>query len=134
MWLTPGNVNDTTELGRVLDGIRVPRLGPGRPRTRPDRVLGDKGYSSRKNREMLAARGIKITIPERDDQKGHRVRRGSAGGRPYKFDSEIYRGRNVVERCFAVFKQWRGIASRYDKKVANFLGGVTLASLFIWIR
>lgn len=130
--LTGGNIADTTELGPVLDGIGVPRPGPGRPRTRPDRVVADKGYSSRANRTMLSRRGIKVTIPERNDQLANRRRRGSAGGRPYAFDPGIYRRRNVVERAFNRFKNWRGLASRYDKTAVNYLGGLTLASLLLW--
>jgi len=130
--LTAGNVNDTTELEGVLAGIRVSRAGPGRPRTRPDRVVADKGYSSRANRRLLARRGIKTTIPERDDQLAHRTRRGAKGGRPYTFDPAVYRRRNVVERCFNRLKQWRGLATRYDKTATNYLGALTLASLLIW--
>jgi transposase len=132
LWLTAGNVNDTTELGALMDGIRVQRVGRGRPRTRPDVLIADKGYSSRANRRMLSARGIRVVIPERDDQAGHRRRRGSMGGRPYQFDPEIYRARNVVERGFNRFKHWRGLASRYDKTAINYLGGLTLASLLLW--
>ena len=72
--MTAGNINDTTMLSTVLDGIRVPRLGPGRPRTRPDRVLADKGYPSKANRAWLRARGIAATIPEREDQIAHRAK------------------------------------------------------------
>jgi transposase len=132
LWLTGGNVNDSTELGAVLAGICVPRLGSGRPRTRPDRLLGDKGYSSRGNRALLAARGVKVTIPEKDDQAGHRRRRGSAGGRPFAFDPTIYKRRNVVERGFNRFKHWRGLASRFDKTAVCYLGGLTLAALLLW--
>lgn len=133
LWLTGGNTNDTTELEAVLDRIRIPRP-IGRPRTTPDRVIADKGYSSRGNRKLLAGRGIKVTIPERDDQKGHRLRRGPGGGRAYAFDPEIYRGRNVVERCFSWLKHWRAIATRYDKKATNYLGALTVASLLLWAR
>lgn len=115
----------------MLAGIRVPRP-TGRPRTRPDRVIADKGYSSKANRALLAHRGIKATIPERDDQLGHRRRRGSAGGRPYAFDAVIYRARNIVERCFGWLKHWRGIATRYDKKAVNYLGALQLRSLLLW--
>lgn len=132
LWLTGGNVNDSTELAAVMAGIYVARLGPGRPRTRPDRLIGDKGYSSRGNRALLADRGIKVTIPEKDDQLGHRRRRGSAGGRPYAFDPSIYKNRNVVERGFNRFKHWRGLASRFDKTAVCYLGGLTLASLLLW--
>lgn len=133
MWLTGGNTADTTELEAVLERIRVPRP-VGRPRTRPDRIIADKGYSSRGNRKMLATRGIKVTIPERDDQLGHRRRRGSAGGRPYAFDTEVYKGRNVIERCFGWVKHWRAIATRYDKKARNYLGALTLAAIMLWAR
>jgi len=88
-------------------------------RTRPDRVIADKGDSSRGNRAMLTERGIKVTIPERSDQLANRQRRGSAGGRPYTLDREVYEGRNVIERCFSWVKHWRAIATRYDKKHAT---------------
>lgn len=116
----------------MLAGIHVPRVGPGRARTRPERLLGDKGYSSRANRRLLAARGIKATIPERVDQQANRARRGAHGGRPYTFDPQTYRRRNVVERGFNRFKHWRGLASRFDKTAVCYLGGLTLASLLLW--
>ena len=97
--LTGGNIADTSLLAETMDDIRLPRLGSGRPRARPDRVLADKGYPSRTNRAWLAERSIKATIPDRADMRRHRARRGSAGGRPPAFDKAIYRGRNVVERC-----------------------------------
>lgn len=132
--VTSGNVNDTTMFSAALAEIRVPRHGPGRPRTRPDQVLGDKGYSSRANRSLLARRGIRATIPERADQQANRHRRGSAGGRPYDFDAEAYKRRNVVERGFSRFKQWRGIATRYDKKAVNYRAGIVLAGVILWLR
>jgi len=131
--LTGGNVNDTTMLGPALDQIRVPRRGRGRPRTRPDHLLGDKGYSSRSNRARLAGRGIRITIPERADQLANRARRGSSGGRPHAFDQQAYKGRNIVERAFNRLKQWRGIAARYDKTAINYRAGIVLASMIIWL-
>lgn len=130
--LTAGNVNDTTQLERLLAGIWVPRCGPGRPRTRPDRLIADKGYSSKTNRQLLRRRRIKVTIPERADQLANRRRRGRAGGRPYAFDRGVYKTRNVVERCFNKLKQWRGLATRYDKTAANYMGALTLAALLMW--
>jgi len=132
--LTVGNINDTTMLSTVLDGIRVPRVGPGRPRTRPERVLADKGYPSKANRAWLRARGIAATIPERDDQIGHRRKKP---GRPIDFGAEQkkrYRGRNVVERCFNKLKQWRGIAMRTDKLARNYRAAIALATTLIWLR
>lgn len=70
--LTPGNVNDATTFAEVLDGIRIPRNGTGRPRTTPERVLGDKACSSRAIRRLLRRRGIAATIPERRDQAAGR--------------------------------------------------------------
>ncbi|WP_051712277.1 IS5/IS1182 family transposase, partial [Streptomyces sp. NRRL S-350] len=107
--LTGGNANDCTRLEAVLEAIRVPRVGSGRPRTRPDHVVADKGYSSRKIRAYLRRRGIPHTIPERADQALGRLNRGSRGGRPPAFDRQTYRLRNVVERCFNRLKQWRGL-------------------------
>ncbi|MFI2619548.1 IS5 family transposase [Streptomyces sp. NPDC018584] len=132
--LTPGNVNDATAFGQVLDGIRTPRLGTGRPRTTPDRVLGDKAYSSRAIRHLLRRRGIAATIPERRDQAANRHRRGALGGRPPAFDKVTYRDRNVVERCFARLKQFRAIATRFDKLGDRYRAGVVLASLILWLR
>ncbi|EFL14709.1 LOW QUALITY PROTEIN: transposase, partial [Streptomyces sp. C] len=132
--LTPGNVNDATAFAQVLDGIRVPRAETGRPRTTPTRVLGDKAYSSRAIRHLLRRRGIVVTIPERRDQVANRRRRGRLGGRPPAFDKEVYRDRNVVERCFARLKQFRAIATRFDKLADRYRAGVVLASLILWLR
>jgi len=131
--LTAGNVNDTTMFAPLLDALQVGRLGSGRPRTRPDYVLADKGYSSRANRELLRRRHVAHTIPERRDQQDNRLRRGSAGGRPVGFDKARYRRRNVVERGFCQLKHWRGLATRYDRHARNYLGGLTLAALLTWI-
>ncbi len=98
--VTGGNANDCTRFTAVMEAIRVSRIGPGRPRTRPDHVLGDKGYSSKAIRVWLRRRGISHTIPERADQIRNRARRGSRGGHPPAFDREVYKHRNVVERCF----------------------------------
>src|SRR3954452_18276906 len=79
MMITGGNINDTTMMTAVLEDIRVPRAGKGRPRTRPDRVLAAKGYPSRANRAWLREGGIAATIPERDDQIAYRRKKP---GRP----------------------------------------------------
>ncbi len=118
----------------LLEALCVPRIGPGRPRTRPDRALGDKAYSSRANRNLLRRRGVQAVIPEPDDQIAHRLRRGTRGGRPVGYDTEIYKTRNTVERSFNTFKQWRGLATRYDKLALTYRGGVVLRAITIWLR
>ena len=89
----PGQGGDSPMLGVLLGYLRVARCGPGRPRTRPDALLGDKAYSSRAHRQLLRARGITAVIPERADQQGHRLRRGALGGRPVGYDIERYKDR-----------------------------------------
>jgi transposase len=131
--LTGGNVNDCTMFTQVAEAIEFPRRGPGRPRTRPGRVLADKGYSSRAIRSYLRARRIRATIPERRDQQASRARRGSRGGRPPAFDPLAYRRRNVVERCFAQLKQYRAIATRYDKTALSYQAMIDLATLKLWL-
>lgn len=128
--LTPGQRHDCTQLEAVLDGIHVPRPGPGRPRQRPDHLLADKGYSYPTCRAALRRRGIRHTIPERRDQ---RARRQARPGRPLGFDAVIYRGRNVVERCINRLKQWRAVATRYDKRALNYRAMVVIAALMLWL-
>ena len=128
--LTPGQRNDGTQLFAVLDAIRVPRLGRGRPRKRPERLIADKGYGKGLYRRMLRERGILHTIPERED---HRRRRAGRPGRPRLLDADLYAKRNVVERCVNRLKQWRGIATRYEKRAVNYRAMVLIASLMIWL-
>lgn len=120
-------------LPKLLDHLNVPRLGTGRPRTRPDSLSADKAYSARAHRAALRSRGIRTVIPERSDQIAHRQRRGSAGGRPPSFDPVAYRDRNVVERSYNALKQWRGLATRFDKLAVIFRGGIVLRSIIIWL-
>ncbi|MET9099257.1 IS5 family transposase [Streptomyces antibioticus] len=114
-----------------------PLAGPppqpiGRPRTTPDAVLADKAYSSRAIRTHLRRRGIRTVIPQPSDQAAHRKRPGRQGGRPPAFDRTAYKQRNIVERCINKLKQWRGLATRYDKTATIYLAGLHLAAIFIW--
>ncbi len=78
-------------------------------------LRADKAYSRRKNRDMRQARAIKVVIPEKSDAIARRQTKGSAAGRPLDFDAQGYKNRNVVERAFNKLKNWRGLATRYDK-------------------
>ncbi|MEU0940937.1 IS5 family transposase [Embleya sp. NPDC005971] len=77
---------DSPQFETVLAGVRVPRLGPGRPRVRPDRVRADEAYASRKTRAYLRRCRIRRTIPDKADQARNRRKLGSRGGRPPRFD------------------------------------------------
>lgn len=132
--VTPGQAHDSPALPRLLAELRVPRLGPGRPRITPQALRGDKAYSARAHRQHLRSRRIKTVIPEPADQVGHRKNKGSRGGRPVGYDVEDYKNRNVVERAFNQLKNWRGIATRYDKHALVYRGGVVLAAITLWLK
>jgi transposase len=95
-------------------------------------VLADEAYSSRAIREHLRGRRIRAVIPIRADQNIHRLSRGSQRGRPLAFDREAYKRRNTVERCINRLKQWRGIATRYEKTATIYLAGLHVAGIFLW--
>lgn len=117
----------------LLTHLKVGRGSGGRARTRPDRVRGDKAYSSRATRTLLRRRRIRAVISEPSDQIANRKRRGPRGGRPPAFDALDYKGRNVVERNFDVVKQWRGPATRYDKLAIVYRAAAVLRAVTIWL-
>nr|WP_277626461.1 IS5 family transposase [Arsenicicoccus piscis] len=131
--ITPGQAGDSPMFLPLMAQLRVGR-DTGRPRTRPDAVRGDKAYSSRAIRSHLRSRKVKAVIPEPDDQKGHRKRRGSRGGRPVGLDAADYKNRNVIERSYCHLKQWRGLATRYDKHAVVYRGAVVLNAVIAWSR
>jgi transposase len=130
--VSAGQANDAPVFAQLLAHLRVPRPGRGRARTRPHRVRADKAYSSRAIRSELRRRGITAVIPQPSDQIAHRHRRGSRGGRPPGFDAQDYKARNVIERGFNLTKQWRGLATRYDKLAVVYRGGAVLRAITIW--
>ena len=132
--LTPGQAGDNPQLLPLLDQINVSREGRGRPRKRPERVLADKAYSHPSTRAALRSRGIAFTSPERIDQIDRRRAKGSRGGRPPAFDQAVYADRNVVERCFNRFKQFRALATRYAKRVAYYRSEIIIAAIVLWLR
>ena len=92
------------------------------PERRPRALLADKGYDADAIRADLAGRRVKAVIPGRSNRTV-----------PIQYDRELYKKRNVVEGSFALLKQWRGLATRYDKHVVTYRGGVVLAAVLLWL-
>ena len=117
-----------------MDRLSIPRRGPGRPRTRPARLLADKAYSNTKIRAHLRRRGITATIPQKSTQITSRQKLGQHGGRPPKFEPEAYKDRNTTERAFNKLKAFRAVAMRTDKRDYTYRGTIDVASIKIWLR
>nr|BEK67483.1 hypothetical protein KPHV_47100 [Kitasatospora purpeofusca] len=95
-------------------------------------MLADKAYSSRAIRRHLRERRIAAVIPQPADQIANRRNKGTRGGRPPGFDREAYKQRNTVERCINKLKQWRGLATRYDKTATVYRAALHIAGILIW--
>ena len=105
-----------------MDGIAIPQP-LGRPRQRPLRLAGDKGYSYRSVRQWLRAHGIEPVVPQREDQLA------SHKGRPLKFDKQTYRRRSIIECCVGWLKECRRIGTRFEKLAISFLAMLKLAMI-----
>lgn len=128
--MTAGQRHDSPQFQPILEGVRVPRIGPGRPRTRPDKVRADKAYGSRANRAYPRRRGISCTIPEKADQVRNRKKLGPRGGRPPTFDKIDYKKRHAVE---CGINRHRAVATRYDKLAVRYEATVLIAAINEWL-
>lgn len=124
---TAGQRHDSVAFEPLMGRLRIRRLGRGRPRTRPGRLLADKAYSNQSIRSHLRRRKIKATIPEKSDQRKARAVKGSRGEGPYAFDTETYKDRNTVERTINKLKGSRAVAIRTDKCEFVFRGTIDVS-------
>lgn len=120
--LTPGQRHETTAFETLMEQGAVKRVGRGRPRLRPHRIVGDKGYSSRQIRQYARRHGMRITIPRKRNEH-------HAG----PFDRAVYRQRNRVERLINRLKQFRRLATRYDKRAENYRAQWLIAATVLWL-
>jgi transposase len=120
--LTPGQRHEALVFEPLLETGAVKRRGPGRPRRRPHRIIGDKGYSSRRIRRYARQHGIRITIPRKRNE-----------GRTGPFDRVRYRLRNRIERLINRCKQFRRLATRYEKRAANYHAMWLIAATILWL-
>lgn len=118
--LTPGQSHEAKSVEPLISTGAVKRPGRGRPRLRPKRIIGDKGYCGKPVRDLLCRRGIRFTIAKRSNM----CRKGP-------FDKAIYRQRNQIERTINRFKQFRRIATRYEKRAVNYLAMWRIAAIFL---
>jgi transposase len=123
--VTAGQRHESTQVEAVLGQVRIPGRR-GRPRCRPVKLAGDKGYSYPRVRRWLRRRGIKAVIPRRKDQRPDDKR--------VKFDRAAYKRRAVVEQCVGWLKECRAVATRFDKLAVNYLATVKLAMIQRYLR
>jgi len=119
--LTAGQTHESTCFESVLDGIKVPQP-LGRPRTRPQRVAGDKGYSCQRIRDWLDKHGIGQVIPHKDNEHAR------TDGR-VKFDKTTYQRRSIIENVIGWLKECRRVGTRFEKLAVSFQAMLQLAMI-----
>lgn len=86
-------------------------------------VMADTAYDSDRLREAVARKGATAVIPNNPSR-----------ARKYPLDRHLYAQRHLIECCFAKLKQFRRVATRYEKTARNYLAVVTIAAIVLWIR
>ena len=108
---SPGQENDITHAHELVEGFAA------------DAVIADKGYDVDHLHAKIVEAGSQVVVPPKRDRKIKR-----------SYDRNLYKERNLVERFFNKLKQFRRVATRYDKLLANFMGFVKIAAIQIWLR
>ncbi len=117
---TPGQSGEAPEFPHVMQDVAV-RFDP--KSRRPRAVAGDKGYSSQAIHDWLSHRSIKAVIPKRSHER-----------RPGRFPAKQYRRRNIVERTIGRLKEFRRIATRYDKYASSYIAFIKIAATRIMLK
>jgi transposase len=117
----------------LLAHLRLPASAPAGAVPARTRCWPTRRTRPRAHRDHLRERGVTVVIPERADQITNRRNPGTDGGWPVNFDAQAYCGRNVVERAFNKVKNWRALATRYDKHAVIYRGGIVLAAILLWL-
>jgi len=117
---TAGQRNEAPEFENVIASSRINIF---RKAKRPDALAGDKGYSSGKIREFIAKHGIQDVIPTRSNET-----------RNLDFNKSLYKKRNIVERSIGWLKEYRRVATRYEKRIENYLAMVDIAIIRILLN
>lgn len=120
--LTPGQRHEAVVFEQLMATGVVKRRGPGRPKRRPHRIMGDKGYSSRRIRRYARQHGMRMTIPRKQNE--HRTG---------PFNRALYRLRNRIERLINRCKQFRRIATRYEKRAVYYQAMWLIAAIVLWL-
>jgi transposase len=121
--LTPGQRHEAVVFEQLMEAGAVTRRGPGRPKRRPHRVVGDTGYSRGQIRYYARQHGIRITMPRKQNE-----------GRSRPFDRALYRLRNRIERLINRCKQFRRLATRDEKRAANFKATWLIAATILGVE
>ncbi len=125
--VTGGQVNEAKVFVRVFRATEAALADErGSPPSLPAKLAGDKAYRSETIDRTLLARGVTPVIPSRAGERPER--------RAVSFDQDAYRGRNVIERLVGRLKEFRRIATRYEKKATHYAAMLTLAMIVIYLR
>lgn len=108
--VSAGNINDMTMAAALIEAAG-----------QFDRLIADKGYDTNAIRGLVERRGAQVVIPSTASRRA-----------PIPYDRDAYRARNLVERLWCRLKDWRRIATRYDKLARNFLSGALIAAAIIY--